>query len=92
LRYVFKYIARQEDLMKACAQDVRWQAALLRGVVSAPQGLELLVSLSARQFLRFPVAGAASVWEQRIGHRVWVDLARWKLATDLPVKLEPRHD
>lgn len=78
--------------MKACAQDVRWQAALLRGVVSAPQGLELLVSLSARQFLRFPVRGVASVWEQRIGHRVWVDLARWKLATDLPVAREARRD
>lgn len=71
--------------------EVCWRAALLRGVSAGPGGPQALVSLSAEQFLRVPVAGAAAVWERLIGRRVWVDVQRWQVAADRPGAGEQRH-
>ena len=59
-----------------CSSATRpaWRAACLRGIAEDPDGLHALVALSAEQYLRLPLGRQdVTLWQARIGRRVWVD-------------------
>lgn len=74
--------------MRTCSGQGSWRAVMLRGVCpsSARGGPEVLVLLSADQYLRVPVPrGEEPAWQSLVGRRVWVDPERGVLRAGAPV-------